>query len=262
MKKIRRAPKSGLPQPIKERTPTKGGRRVLNMAPHNPDEEIVVGTEPAALPPLRPLKTKIKPRAPKRKRTVMPDVVVPRETQSERDPVDQDMMDMVESAAQVTEETRIGRPTLYMDSFPRIVRVMARGGATDREMADALGVTDRTFQRWKHVYPAFCQALVMGKGAPDDRVERSLFQRAVGYSFEKTEIGWYQGTPTPIQVVEHVPPDPKAAQYWLNNRRPKKWRNRQEITGADGKALVPKTRHTMTREELLAIAAAGQKGKA
>ena len=33
------------------------------------------------------------------------------------------------------------------------------------------------------------------------------------------------------------PPDTNAARHWLNNRQRDKWRERQEITGADGDPL-------------------------
>jgi hypothetical protein len=195
------------------------------------------------------LKTRLKPRVLKRKRTVVPVVQV------ERTAEDQEAMDLVENVHNEREAASLGgRPSKYDPMFNRIVKVMARGGATDMEMAEALGISERTLNRWKHVYPEFCQSLVPGKEAGNDRVERSLYLRAVGYSYEEEVIGWFQGMSTKDKIIVHVPPDPKAAQYWLNNRRPKKWRNRQEITGADGKSLIPKTKHEMSRAELLAIA--------
>ena len=261
---------------VKDRAPKVKGRRVLNMAPHDPKEVIEVGTGPITaedvdraqamlhhasdMPVVRKLKTKLMPRGPKRKRTVVP--VVAKRGTIERSKEDQKAMDLVESIHSEREAARPGgRPSKYDPMFNRIVREMAKLGATDMEMATALGITERTLNRWKHVYPEFCLSLVPGKEASNDRVERSLYLRAVGYDYEKTEIGWFQGHPTMIQVVEHVPPDPKAAQYYLNNRRPKKWRNRQELTGANGKDLVPKTKHTMSRAELEAIAVQGRKAK-
>lgn len=66
----------------------------------------------------------------------------------------------------------------------------------------------------------------------DERVERSLYHRAVGYTFEATKIFMPAGAKTPVNAPyrEHVPPDVKAATHWLNNRRPAEWRNKSEVS--------------------------------
>jgi hypothetical protein len=90
----------------------------------------------------------------------------------------------------------------------------------------------------------------VGKGQPDDRVERSLYQRAVGYTYSSEKIFHHQGTITRAECVEHVPPDPGAAKLWLTNRRGEEWRdkNSTELTGKDGAALVPVLNVTISRE--------------
>jgi hypothetical protein len=40
-----------------------------------------------------------------------------------------------------------------------------------------------TLYRWKLEYPEFSRVFKLGKAAADDRVERSLYSRAVGYSY-------------------------------------------------------------------------------
>lgn len=272
-RKITRDKPKDLPAPVKDRAPTKAGKRVLNMAPHDPKEVIEVGAaespfltgtgaktqDLAQIIPVRKLKTKLKPRAPKRKRTVVP--VVKQRFHVERTPEDQEAMDSVEEAHQAAAANVGGRPSKYQPIFNNIVKVMSQGGATDKEMADALGITTDTFYRWQHVHPGFSESIRTGKGRPDDRVERSLFLRAVGYSYESEKIGFHLGTVVRAKTIEHVPPDPKAITLWLTNRRGKKWRVRQELTGADGKSLIPKGKHEMTRAELLAIAAEARKAK-
>jgi len=37
---------------------------------------------------------------------------------------------------------------------------------------------------------------------------------------------------------EHVPPDTTAAIFWLKNRRAKDWRDKRELTGADGEPIA------------------------
>src|SRR6185312_7516231 len=37
------------------------------------------------------------------------------------------------------------------------------------------------------------------------------------------------GVPLIVPYREHVPPDTKAAEFWLTNRAPGRWKNRQNI---------------------------------
>ena len=48
-------------------------------------------------------------------------------------------------------------------------RKLCRNGATDREIADILGVCVRTFYRWRAGHDAFAEALTAGKELADDR---------------------------------------------------------------------------------------------
>jgi hypothetical protein len=122
-----------------------------------------------------------------------------------------------------------GRPPTYQPAFAEQAEKLCLLGATDLELADFFGVDVRTVYRWKHDHPAFCQALKVGKEALDDRVERGLYQRAVGYSFNSEKVFHFQGHITRAETVEHVPPDPSAALSWLKNRRGEKWRDKQDI---------------------------------
>jgi hypothetical protein len=87
----------------------------------------------------------------------------------------------------------------------------------------------------------FLQALKGGKEQADDRVERSLYQRAVGYTHDATHFTSFQGAVTATPYRNHCPPDVVAQIFWLKNRRPDLWRDKQiqEVTGADGSPLVP-----------------------
>lgn len=121
-----------------------------------------------------------------------------------------------------------GRPTAYKPEYAQQAERLCALGATDIELAEFFGVDVRTVYRWKHTHADFCQSLKVGKDALDDRVERSLYQRAVGYSFNSEKIFHFQGMITRADIVEHVPPDPGAAMSWLKNRRGEKWREKVE----------------------------------
>ncbi|CDO34317.1 hypothetical protein [Novosphingobium sp. KN65.2] len=121
-----------------------------------------------------------------------------------------------------------GRPTAYREEFAVQAEKLCALGATDLELADFFQVDVRTIYRWKHTHDEFCQALKVGKDVLDDRVERSLYQRAVGYSFNSEKVFHFQGHITRAETIEHVPPDPGAALSWLKNRRGDKWRDKIE----------------------------------
>jgi hypothetical protein len=121
-----------------------------------------------------------------------------------------------------------GRPTDYREEFVEQARKLCQLGATDIELADFFGVNVATIYRWKHSHPDFCEALCVGKAALDDRVERSLYHRAVGYTFESEKVFSYQGQIVRTPTLEHVPPDPGAAMSWLKNRRGETWRDKVE----------------------------------
>lgn len=122
-----------------------------------------------------------------------------------------------------------GRPSKYdPDVFPRIAAAMARLGATDSEIADELGVVKSTFYLWRSKHKAFSDALKVGKAPADDRVEASLYRRAVGYEIDTVKVMQFQGEPVVIPYREYIHPDTTAAIFWLKNRRPEAWRQNPE----------------------------------
>jgi hypothetical protein len=139
------------------------------------------------------------------------------------------------------ESPKRGRPKTYNSEFANQATKLCELGATDYELADFFGVDTRTIYRWKNSEPDFCQAVITGKDKADERVERSLYNRAVGYSFESEKVFQFKGNVIRAETVEHIPPDPGAAMNWLKNRRADKWRDKitQEVTGANGAPLVP-----------------------
>jgi hypothetical protein len=81
--------------------------------------------------------------------------------------------------------------------------------------------------RWKQKYPEFRCALKAAKDAFDDRVERSLYERAVGWG--------------------NLPPDVTACIFWLKNRRKAQWRDVQNVEAALGHYVI--SEHPLTEQE-------------
>ena len=129
-----------------------------------------------------------------------------------------------------------GRPTDYREDFCEKAANMCIAGATDFEVAQALGVHVSTLYRWKSQHPLFREALKVGKELADERVEASLYHRAVGYSFPSVKIFQYEGEPVIVPYDEHIPPSEGAITLWLTNRKGDKWRMKSahELSGPNG----------------------------
>lgn len=125
-----------------------------------------------------------------------------------------------------------GRPTRYRPEFAHQAESLCRLGATDFELAKHFGVDVVTIHRWRNENEEFCKSVIAGKEYADERVVRSLYQRAVGYTFESEKVFQFQGKIVRAGTVEHVPPDPGAAMNWLANRRGKDWRTKPD--GGEG----------------------------
>lgn len=132
--------------------------------------------------------------------------------------------------------SRAGRPTDYRPEYCKDAAEMALGGSTDEEIAREFGVTVVTMWRWRGKHEEFRKALQWGKDNCNERVERSLYARAVGYTYDAVKIFQYEGGPVIVPHKEHVPPDVGAAKIWLTNRKRQDWSDttRSEISGPGG----------------------------
>ena len=79
----------------------------------------------------------------------------------------------------------------------------ARDGLTDEQIAKNMGVSYSTLKDWKNKYSAISAALKKGKEVVDYEVENALLSSAL------------EGNTT-------------AQIFWLKNRRPDKWRDKQK----------------------------------
>lgn len=125
----------------------------------------------------------------------------------------------------------MARPSSYKPEYAGQASKLCELGATDSELADFFGVDERTVNNWKTSHPEFFQSLKAGKALADDRVERSLYQRAVGYTHDAVKIvaDAKTGESLAVPFREHYPPDTTAAIFWLKNRRSSEWRDKQEV---------------------------------
>lgn len=119
--------------------------------------------------------------------------------------------------------------TKWRPEFLRIARKAAEFGATIREIGEFLDVSHETIHQWMHSRKDFANAIRTGKAAADKRVEEALYHRALGYKYDAKKIQLdREGNWCEREYVEHVPPDTTACIFWLKNRKPAEWRDRQE----------------------------------
>lgn len=144
--------------------------------------------------------------------------------------------DCAEGMRPAESKGRTGRPSKYEPTFSKQAEKLCALGATDEDLAEFFDVSIRTIANWKSRYQDFLQALKGGKDSSDDRVERSLYQRAVGYTFDSEKVFNNRGEIVRAKTREHCPPDVTAQIFWLKNRRPEEWRDKShhELTGKDG----------------------------
>lgn len=113
-----------------------------------------------------------------------------------------------------------------------LVEGWARDGLSDEQIAKNLGIGIRTLYEYKEKYPQFLQALKKGKEVVDLEVENALLKRALGYDYieEITEIKIVAGKETKLvkKVKKHMVGDVLAQMYWLNNRKPTKWKAKRD----------------------------------
>jgi hypothetical protein len=140
----------------------------------------------------------------------------------------------------------MARPTLYNSTFNEQARKLCLLGATDKELADFFDVAESTIHLWKRDHPRFSESIKAGKIKADALVAHKLYHRAIGYKHDAVKIltvadGNNQGSHVEkVPYVEHYPPDPTSMIFWLKNRRPDLWRDKQDVELA-GDAARPLT---------------------
>ena len=158
-----------------------------------------------------------------------------------------------ERIAQVVQSRfeRQGRPTLYRPNYAEIAYRHLTDGGLVEQLADIFDVSVATLYEWKAKHPGFFEALTLGKLGFDQQIERALHEKALGATYtdqtaiklkdvEFDDMGKKLAERERIEIVtlqKSAPPDTTAMIFWLKNRRPHEWRDRTEITGADGGAI-------------------------
>ncbi|HJJ36486.1 MAG TPA: hypothetical protein O0X27_04850 [Methanocorpusculum sp.] len=121
----------------------------------------------------------------------------------------------------------------YTDKVPDKILERAASDRYFRPTNTALAlmfcVSYDTIILWKRKYPPFADAIEKAYDAASDHVEDSLLKRVHGYEFvEEREEASDDGIKR-VTTKKHMPADPSLLKYYLNNRRPEEWSDRQEV---------------------------------
>lgn len=134
----------------------------------------------------------------------------------------------------------MARPVKYEERFDYMAEVACReGGFTDWKLGRLFDVAISTITNWKKKYPSFSEAVRRGKDDFDTMaVEESLMKQCLGYTFTETTMEPNKnGELKIIKIVEkHVPANTSSTKFFLRNRSPKRWPNKQQFehSGPDG----------------------------
>ena len=120
-----------------------------------------------------------------------------------------------------------GRPTDYKEEYAEQSRKLCLLGYTDVQLADFYGVTEQTINNWKKKHDGFFESLKAGKDIADAEVVNTLYNKAIG-GIEIEEVKTDDGGKVTTTIKE-LAPDTTSAIFWLKNRQPEKWRDKQEI---------------------------------
>lgn len=153
-----------------------------------------------------------------------------------------------------------------------LVEGWARQGLTELQIAKNLGISKATLENYKKQHLDFLYSLKKGKEVIDFEVENAMLKRALGYEYnevtkervlKKDEKGHpitdIHGSPCYEMVVtktvkKEVVPDTTAQIFWLKNRKPEQWRDKQNIEHT-GNVTLNNPYENLSTEELKKLAA-------
>ena len=138
-----------------------------------------------------------------------------------------------------------------------LVEAWARDGLIDAQIAHNLGIAYSTFREHVKKYPALSAALKKGKEVIDIEVENALLKRALGYKYKEVTKELVKDIATgetslevTKEVIKEVQPDTTAQIFWLKNRKPHEWRDRQQIESTNRNLNLDIDASKMSDEEL------------
>ena len=106
-------------------------------------------------------------------------------------------------------------------------------GFTEKQISQKLGIAYSTFNLYKNEHLELLEALKIGKEELTIELEKTLYQKAMGFEYEETDITEYvdDSGKKKKQVVKkkkRALPDTGALAFALKNLDSERWRDRHE----------------------------------
>jgi predicted transcriptional regulator len=96
-----------------------------------------------------------------------------------------------------------GGPGKFQSEYIEIAARLCERGLTDEDIAEVLGVSERTIHSWKLRHEEFAAALKRNKELANAIVEASLFKRANGFEHEVEKA---TASGKKVTIKEYFPP--------------------------------------------------------
>lgn len=111
-----------------------------------------------------------------------------------------------------------------------LLECWTRDGYTFEDVANRIGISYSTLRAWRKQYPEIDEALKKGREIIDYKVENALLKSALGYKTKEVKVTTTMRYGKVVETIKEVTdkeqaPNVSAAQCWLYNRLPKKWKN-------------------------------------
>ena len=111
-----------------------------------------------------------------------------------------------------------------------LLECWTRDGYTFQDIANRIGIAVSTLRAWRNQYPEIDKALKAGREIVDYKVENALLKSALGYKTKEVRVMTIMRHGKVVEtqketIEKEQAPNVSAAQCWLYNRLPKKWKN-------------------------------------
>lgn len=111
-----------------------------------------------------------------------------------------------------------------------LLECWARDGYTFQDIANKIGISLKTLGVWREQYPEINKALKAGREIIDYKVENALLKSALGYRTKEVKVTTIIRCGKVVETIKETTdkeqaPNVSAAQCWLYNRLPDKWKN-------------------------------------
>ena len=125
-----------------------------------------------------------------------------------------------------------------------LIRAWKRDDYTDEQICEKLGIKKSAFYKYKNDHEEFKELFRFDRELTDAEVENQALDNAKGYFYEEEQVVMETETyydeetgkkireitkPKIVKVKKRRLSDQHATQWWLKNRLPGKWKDKQEI---------------------------------